>query len=266
MLAQKSPKTAHTVGMPAFYTHYLIAREVWKALPEEQQAPLRPYLGAYFFGAQGPDFCFFYKMLDPKKKNFGSFLHQRGGFPAFCVYKTFSAHSLRILAYALGFITHYAADVTFHPFVYAAAKKSLLKHSRIENAIDGYFKGTATSFDPYKAFFRPKLSKEEQSDLFVVYAAIAAKCGLPPLIKTSFLRAIQAFNAYMPMPNAFFGKEKDWGDTAIPDGQSARQKADVLLVRSIALACSLVEEFLLSLERRTPLSLEAFGKSFLSGN
>ncbi len=251
--------------MPAFYTHYLIAREIWKTLPEEKRTPLRPFLSAYFFGAQGPDFCFFYKMLDPKKKNFGSFLHQRGGFPAFCVYKTFSAHSPSVLAYALGFITHYAADVTFHPFVYAASKNSLLKHSRIENALDGYFKGSEQFPDPYKVFFRPKLSTEEQSDLFVVYAAIAAKCGLPPLIKNSFLRAIQTFNAYMPMPGAFFGKEKDWGDTVVPDGESARRKADVLFEQSVALARSLVEEFLLSLERRAPLSLESFGRSFLSG-
>ncbi len=244
--------------MPAVYTHYLVAREVFKAFPDEIQNKIRPKLSLYFFGAQGPDFCFFYKFLD-RKQNFGSFLHRKGGYSAFNVLKAFSS-SEPIFAYSLGYIAHYAADVCFHPFVYRAAKKSLLKHSRIENALDGYFKRSAPA-DPYKHFSRPILSFEEKTELFLAYAAIAARCNLPPLSKTSFFRAIKLFNAYLPMPSAFFGKERDFGDTVISQDEPDQRLADRLFIQSVALSCQLCERFLSG----SPLTVKEFGRSYLTG-
>ena len=218
------------------------------------------------FGAQGADFCFFYKFLDAKRKNFGSYLHREGGFAAFQALKAFAPSSPEILAYALGFITHYAADTLFHPFVYRISKKSLLKHSRIENALDGYFKRSMrTSNDLYKEFFNKKLTDEEQNELFLLYAVVAAKCGYPPLSKTAFKRAIRLFNAYLPMPNAFFGSARDFGDTVVNDGASDKEIADRLFLCAVFRARELTENFLSCLESKTPLPADLFGKSFLTG-
>ena len=252
--------------MPASYTHYAVARETLKALPDELKNKILPHLRLYFFGAQGADFCFFYKFLDAKRKNFGSLLHREGGFAAFQALKAFAPSSPEILAYALGFITHYAADTIFHPFVYRISKKSLLKHSRIENALDGYFKRSMrTSNDLYKDFFNKKLTDEEQNELFLLYAVIAAKCGYPPLSKTAFKRAVRLFNAYLPMPNAFFGNAKDFGDTVVGDGVSDKKIADRLFLCSVFRACELTESFLSCLKSKTPLPADLFGKSFLTG-
>ncbi len=251
--------------MPAVYTHYAVAREAWKSLPLELQEKLRAHLSVYFFGANGPDFCFFYKFLEPKP-NLGSFLHHKGSLHSFQVLKAFSLSSPLTLAYALGFITHYATDVVFHPVVYKTSKKSLLKHTRIENAIDGYFKGSSKeNLDPYRRFYRTKLSDGEKSELFFLFSAIAAKCDLPPLVKSSFFRAIQRFHAYLPMPNAFFGQEKDWGDVEIKEGEPERKIADELFVRSVAFACELMEVFLEHVETRTALPEDLFGKNYLTG-
>ena len=254
-------KIAHTAFMPALYTHYLIARETWKAQTDERKNALRPYLSLYFFGANGPDFCFFYPFMD-RKSNLGSFLHKKGGTDVFRVLKTY-ALSPDMLAYALGFITHYAADVTFHPFVCQAAN-SFLKHSRIENALDGYFKRSAQSHaDPYQKYFSQKLPPSEQKELFFLYATIAVKCGLPPLLQRAFFRAIQLFNAYMPMPNAFLGSET----SDLLGGERKREGlADSLFIQAVSLSLQLCDLFIRSVKNHTPLPTEPFHKSYLTGN
>ncbi len=247
--------------MPSVFTHYLVARESVKEaeLVESELLPL------YFYGAYGPDFCFFYKFLDPKQ-NLGSYIHRQGGYQSFRVLQALSAKSPAVRAYALGFITHYAADVVFHPFVYKVAKKSLLKHSRVENALDGFLKRTmGEENDPYLPYFRKKLSEKEKDELFFAYAAIALKNNFPPLEKSGFRRAISLFNAYVPMPNAFFRGEKDWGDTFVGEGEREQALAVELFLKAVDLSKSLFAEFLSCAENRTPLPRSSFGKNFLSG-
>ncbi len=257
-------KTTHTIPMPAIYTHYIVAKENWSNLPNEVAQKLLPYQSLYFFGANGPDFCFFYNFLDGKS-NLGSFLHKEAGIDVFRVLKAF-ARTPDMLAYSLGFITHYAADLLFHPFVYRVSKNSLLKHTRIENALDEYFKKSVDKdTDSYYHYFAHKLSPKEEKELFLLYAAIAVRCGFPPIKQTAFFRAIQLFNAYMPLPNAFFGKEKDWGDTVIGEGEKDKKLADDLFRQAIMLSTKLCKEFLHSLQNQTPLPSTLFQKSYLTG-
>ncbi len=230
--------------MPAIYTHYLVSRGTLTKLSDDVVETIRPHLSLYYYGCYGPDFCFFYKCLR-RKENLGSFLHKQGGFAAFRVLKAFSA-SPALLAYALGYVTHYAADVCFHPVVYQKTS-SILTHTKLENAIDGYLKRGA----PKASDFPPSLSDEDKNELFLAYAAIAAKCNLPPLEKPAFFRAISLFNAYLPMPNALF-RGKLPVEKAVVDG---------LFMRSITLSAELCELFL------QPASLSAlhFGKNYLTG-
>ena len=130
--------------MPASITHYIIAKTAERELPPELWTAVKVAPDYYFAGSQGPDIFFFYH---PVRQNLGKYLHRNS------VYKLFLGflHALRIrsgeahtyaLAYTLGYVSHYCADVTFHPYVYSylgerSARKS--DHQLIENDWDVYF-------------------------------------------------------------------------------------------------------------------------------
>ena len=126
--------------MPASYTHFLVAREGLKRLSKSLQNIATQHPALYYFGAQGADFCFFQPTIYRKEQNLGSFLHRDGGFSAFETLLDFSRWEERALAYALGYVTHYATDSTFHPYVYATAGTSTLRHTRLEHVLDVRFK------------------------------------------------------------------------------------------------------------------------------
>lgn len=243
--------------MPAAYTHHCVARETLALLPPAIQTKLQPHLPLYFFGAQGADFCFFYPVLGGFSQNFGSYLHRKGGFPAFTVCKTFSTQP-PLFAYSLGFITHYAVDTVFHPFVYAKAGKSTLKHTRIENALDCYFKAKAPN--DFTEYFRAKLSPEDKKELFLLYAAISARVGFPPLDQKAFYRAIRLFNAYLPPSSKLFSVKSSALVSTISE------RADKLYNSAILHAKDYCLSFCHSVKKKTPLPSEIFGKNYLTGN
>ena len=242
--------------MPAAYTHYTVARETLALLPPLIQTKLQPHLPLYFFGAQGADFCFFYPVLGGFSQNFGAYLHRKGGFSAFQVCKTFSAEP-SLFAYSLGFITHYAADTIFHPFVYAKAGKSALKHTRIENALDCYFKAKAPNHA--SEYFRCKLSSTDKKNLFLLFAAISARVGFPPLDQKAFYRAIRLFNAYLPPSSKLFSVKS----SALVSTLS--ETANELYSSAILRAVSCCLTFYDCLKKKTPLPSEIFGKNYLTG-
>ena len=242
--------------MPANYTHHLIASKALDTLLPATKNIIKLYLPLYFFGAQGADFCFFYRFLSPRSKNFGSYLHRQGGYPAFCVLKSLSARDLKLLAYTLGYVTHYAADVTFHPFVYAHAKKSMWTHARIESSLDVQFRQNISIPDDYAMLLGQRLTAEEEAHLFAAYGAIAVKCGFPPLQKPAFLRSITRFHSYPPFPALLFSKQPRLYP---PD------EADALFAKAVALSAELFAELLTCIKKQTPPSKDLFGKNYLTG-
>lgn len=250
---------AHTENMPAVYTHHLLANRVFYALSNELQQTVCKLPRAYYFGAQGADFAFFYRPLRGKSNNFGSFLHRKGGYTAFSVLKELAFYDPFARSYALGFITHYAADTLFHPDVYALSKNSLLRHSRIENAVDRLLHEKYPHADG--GFFRIKLTKPERNDLFAIYAVIAAKSGYPTLLKPSFLRAINLFNAYTPLSFSIFSENPSFKESS----PFSLEKADKLLAQAEELSKALIAEFIDCAKTGKPLSQELFGKNYLTG-
>ena len=266
LLAQNSPQSAYTNFMPSVYTHFLTARKTFEGLPSHIQDKIKPHLAMYYFGAQGADFCFFYKFLRPKKGNFGSFLHRQGAHQTFCVLQAFAKHSPDLYAYAAGYIAHYAADCVLHPFIYAAAGNSILTHSRIESGLD-YLYGkcfSKSATEDYKRYFRPKLTKAEKKNLFLLYAAIATECGFPPLTKPAFFRAISIFNAYLPLSFTFLSTDNP-SLLRRAFGIDYTAYAQQLLLSICTRTRALTEEFHLAVQKDEPLSLTRFGNSFLTG-
>ena len=242
--------------MPAAYTHQCVAWEALALLPAAIRKKIQPHLALYYFGAQGADFCFFYSILGGFSQNLGSYLHRKGGYAAFKVCKAFSVEP-PLLAYSLGYITHYAADTVFHPFVYANAGKSAVKHTRIENALDCHFKATVSK--EAAQFFRAKLSSEEKKDLFLLYAAISARVGFPPLEPKAFYRAIRLFNAYLPPSSKLFSLK------SAPLISTLSTQADELYTTAVSRAKDCAFAFCDCLKKKTPLPSEIFGKNYLTG-
>ena len=243
-----------------------MARQSFLALPPRIQAKITPHIHLYYFGAQGADFCFFYKFLRRKNGNFGSHLHRKGGLNTFQSLQTHAAQSSAMFAYAAGYITHYAADTILHPYVYAASGKSILIHSRLESALDyQYGKVYAkTAWEDYNRYFRPKLDKNEKQGLYALYADIAQKCGFPPLVKPAFFRAISMFNAYLPLSFTLLTHQRTKLLQAA-FGQNYEEKTAALLQFVCLRAKILTREFLQTIETSAPLQNSLFDKSFLTG-
>ncbi|MBQ3221033.1 MAG: zinc dependent phospholipase C family protein [Clostridia bacterium] len=257
--------------MPASYTHYLVAHEAYFRLSRALQENLQPHLRLYYFGAQGADFGFFYPVFNGSSpRNLGSILHRRGGYAASVVCKAFASRSTPILAYSLGFLTHYATDTVFHPFVYAHAGKSPLRHSRIEQALDCFLQRETA----HAQYFQKPPAPHEREELFQLYGAIVAYLGLPPLKKTAFQRAITLFHAHLPLSSLLFSSKRTdalcnahngaWSPPSDP--QTVRTDGGKeLFQEAVQTAVLLFEEFLSCMKNKTPLPRALFGKNYLSG-
>lgn len=208
--------------MPAAYTHHCLAREAYLSSPEKIQELIRNDLPLYFFGAQGADFCFFYPSWKIGNKNVGSYLHRQGSFAALQLLKTLFFYDRQIFSYALGYLTHYAADSILHPYIYATAGKSVLQHARLENILDIRLKKKAHS-QTYDEYFRKKLTPKEQDTLFLLYTALAAKNKFPMPKKSAFSLAIATFNATIPPPEHPFRRRKREG------AYTCRQRGETIL-------------------------------------
>ena len=265
----------HTEIMPAIYTHYAVANALFNNLPSHIQKKVKSHLSLYFFGAQGADFCFFYHVFGEKAPNLGSHLHRTNTYEVFRLLKAFSNRSNRLFAYALGYLTHYATDVTFHPYVYATAGSSYTKHTRLENALDVHFKPLLHALPQKRIFKKPSL--EEEIELYILYAAIARKTNFPPLLKSSFSRAISLFNAYPPISSNLYRVEnkaylqyacnvekRSWKHPSL-SSVTRNDSADELFDKALSFAQELSASFCLALQENTPLPLSLFNKHFLTG-
>lgn len=114
--------------MPASYVHQCVAQSACDALSMFDSPSLR---SAVLAGSEGPDPLFF-SVFSPNVPKLGSILHTRKTDDFLLALADACRHSELTRAYCCGFFTHYAADTTFHPFVYA--------HSLTE---DGSYSSTA---------------------------------------------------------------------------------------------------------------------------
>lgn len=114
--------------MPASYVHQCVAASACDALSLFSAPQLR---NAVLAGSEGPDPLFF-SVLRPSIPRLGSILHtQKTDDFLLALAKACRASEIT-RAYCCGFFSHYAADTTFHPFIYA--------HSLTE---DGSYSSTA---------------------------------------------------------------------------------------------------------------------------
>ena len=104
--------------MPASYTHQILAEKIFEALPENIKAMI-PFSSEYFLGAQGGDVWYFHKIPGSRHRlNLGKYFHRRNVYEVFCSLLKSAAKGGAAASYAAGYVTHYAGDTVFHPYVY----------------------------------------------------------------------------------------------------------------------------------------------------
>ena len=126
--------------MPSTYAHRRFGADVLAQLPEELKKQIEPQRALYDMGLHGPDLLFYYKALQSNPvSRLGNAMHEQRGRVFFERAKRVVNHAAdpeAALAYALGFLCHFALDSTCHPYVEAYVRKSGVSHCEIETEFD----------------------------------------------------------------------------------------------------------------------------------
>ncbi len=134
--------------MASTYTHYIFAREVLKLLPNTLQSIVLEHRQLYDIGCHGFDLLFYYLPLKSLSKNpirkYSYDMHHEKALPYFndCI-KVLQEHNCNedSLAYALGFVTHFALDSCVHGYVERATQNhpdNDFTHGLLEVEFDRY--------------------------------------------------------------------------------------------------------------------------------
>lgn len=128
--------------MPSAYTHNIIAEEAFDGISGISPADKHMFL----FGAQGGDPMFFYRYVAMRGAGPGKLLHRLGIYEGLDAMRVYVRDRREAMPYALGYVSHYAADTVFHPFVYCLSDRAggshmdrNITHTRIERELDAYF-------------------------------------------------------------------------------------------------------------------------------
>ena len=217
--------------MPSSITQQLVAEEAASLFPEGLRHIIERAPDEYYLGCQGPDMFFFYRIGSRSEYNLGKFLHRHKVYETFKLFARllsgeqnsrfphFSEEGrTRIFAYILGYITHYAADSTFHPFVYrymeqeGSAKRV---HQLIENDWDVYFLRhfRGREAEKFRCAFSPK-TVTASGAVARLYACLAEELGREEVKRGKFNAGIKNFWRYLVF---FHGKcyaaQRGWAKT-----------------------------------------------------
>ena len=126
--------------MPSTYAHRRFGADVLVQLPRELREKITPYRPLYDMGLHGPDLMFYYRALQSNPVNrLGNAMHEQPGRVFFTrargVVNT-ARNKNAALAYALGFVCHFALDSTCHPYVERYTRESGVSHCEIETEFD----------------------------------------------------------------------------------------------------------------------------------
>ncbi len=126
--------------MPSTYAHRRFGANVLDHLPAPLREKLEAHRELYDIGLHGPDLLFYYHAAKSNPVGaLGNAMHEEPG-------RVFFDRARRVvhceadrdaaLAYALGFVCHFALDSTCHPFVEQFTRESGVTHCEIETEFD----------------------------------------------------------------------------------------------------------------------------------
>lgn len=291
--------------MPAEYTHQIIAEKIYEQLPAQLQNKLTN-LPEYFLGAQGGDLFYFMRYLCRSKNNPGKFMHNRSVYAFFCALAAeLPTAEPAAVSYIAGYITHYAADTVFHPYVYGLTEQFVAEqgsrcrwHAYIESDIDTYFvqkyKGTIGDYR-----FPVQREEIDVAALQKTLSAALILCGQKGFSRRALRLALCRFYGFergfldkkgnrrrlyeraervlhLPRFLSVLCRREKVDENCLNRGHRiwrnpsdhsfvSNESADDLFARSIAEGVRLVGLFFACTEVGLPLPEEEFDRGFLSG-
>lgn len=195
--------------MPSTYAHRLFGEKMLELYPEKIRAVCKKNISLYNIGLHGPDILFYYKPLKPNPiQQIGYDLHSQSG-------KIFFNHAAKAvnckkydgayLAYALGFICHYALDKACHGYIENKIAVSKVKHTEIESEFDKYLIAKAGK-DPFKEDLVSHISfNGESSEIIARFFDGLSKTGARVYGKHIYkaLKSVMFYNRLMQGKNPF---------------------------------------------------------------
>ena len=186
--------------MPSTYAHYLFGERVLARLNEETAAPVRANRQLYDIGLHGPDVLFYYHPLTNNKVNsIGFGMHGRHADKFFAAAKDvclLAADKDAALAYAFGFVCHFALDVNCHGYIENKIAVSGVRHTEIESEFDRALL-LQKGIEPLSAKLTEHIVASDANA-----RVIAPFLGVTPKQAKKALRSMKFYNELMRAPRA----------------------------------------------------------------
>ena len=186
--------------MPSTYAHRRFGANVLDHLPAPLQEKLEAHRELYDIGLHGPDVLFYYHAAKSTPVSaLGNAMHDEPGRKFFDrarhVVHTETDRDAA-LAYALGFVCHFALDSTCHPYVERFTRESGVSHCEIETEFDNMLL-RRDGCDPLKFFTASHIHPSEENAAVIApfYEGITTQTMLESLQgMLSVHRLLQASN------------------------------------------------------------------------
>ena len=151
--------------MPSTYAHRRFGADVLQQLPAALQDQIGKNRALFDVGLHGPDLLFYYHAAKSNPVSaLGNAMHEQPG-------RVFFERARGVvqqakdrdaaLAYALGFVCHFALDSTCHPYVEAYVRESGVSHCEIETEFDNALL-REDGYDPMKFFTASHIKPSRQ--------------------------------------------------------------------------------------------------------
>lgn len=141
--------------MPSTYAHRKFGAKVLERLPENLQTLIGRHRQLFDIGLHGPDLLFYYHAAKTNPvSTLGNAMHDKPGRVFFERARSVVQQAQdreAALAYALGFVCHFALDSTCHPYVERYTRDSGVTHCEIETEFDNALM-RQDGHDPLKFF------------------------------------------------------------------------------------------------------------------
>lgn len=262
--------------MPSTYAHRRFGADVLALLPDGLRQTLEQHRELYDMGLHGPDLMFYYKALQTNPVNrLGNAMHEEKGEVFFTRARAVVEHAAdkdAALAYALGFVCHFALDSTCHPYVEQFTRESGVTHCEIETEFDNMLL-RRDGYDPLKFFTASHIHPSEQNakEIAPFYEGISEQVALDSLKgMISVHRLLQASNPvkrWVVLTGMKVVGKYDMLHGLVADPQpnpkcvESGKRLEELYAQALPLAETLILEFVAKLDTDEPLD-KAYDHTF----
>ena len=254
--------------MPSTYAHRRFGANVLDHLPAPLREKLEAHRELYDIGLHGPDLLFYYHAeKSTPVAALGNAMHDEQG-------RTFFDRARRVvheeadrgaaLAYALGFVCHFALDSTCHPFVEQFTRESGVTHCEIETEFDNMLL-RRDGYDPLTFFTASHIhpSAENARVIAPFYKDISEQTALEalkgmilvhkvlqasnPVKRWVVLTGMKVLGKYDGMHGLVANPQPN------PQCTESNRKLDALYAKALPLAKRLILEYVAKLDTDEPL-------------